>query len=266
VAQWNPVVFWEGDDLQVFSQVGESPSTWRTVRSRRTPDGWSHEPCVGPDGSSRGPVRNHVVACGGILFAGASVEDRRPWASAVDSLAPDATFWQRSWIPGADDVDLIQPALAVIDGVLVALLRSSGGRGYLSRRRADGTWSAAVPTDLPNNNSGLDVATTPAGALLAVGNASTIDWGPRCPLLLFHSRDALTWRPVAIIDDGRWAPGDDHLPPPHPGERFDGSLDGRGEYSYPSIDVSGDRVLVSYTWQRRAIALAHLSLTAIGVA
>jgi predicted neuraminidase len=36
---------------------------------------------------------------------------------------------------------------------------------------------------------------------------------------------------------------------------------GAGEYSYPTAVLDGDRLLVSYTWQRRGIVLAEISLS-----
>lgn len=141
-------------------------------------------------------------------------------------------------------------------------MRSNAGHVYMSIRGTDG-WSTATPTDLPNNNSGMDVCALDDTYLLAVGNTSTQNWGPRCPLVLFVSEDGRTWRDLAVLEDGLRSFDDVRLPRAAPGQMFDGSLDGRGEYSYPSIAVGAGRVHVSYTWQRRAIAVVHAPLDAV---
>jgi predicted neuraminidase len=38
---------------------------------------------------------------------------------------------------------------------------------------------------------------------------------------------------------------------------------GAGEFSYPTVSVAGEELFVSYTWQRTAIVIAAIPLTAI---
>jgi predicted neuraminidase len=41
---------------------------------------------------------------------------------------------------------------------------------------------------------------------------------------------------------------------------------GAGEYSYPTAVLDGDRLFISYTWQRRGIVLAEVPLNALTAA
>jgi hypothetical protein len=53
-------------------------------------------------------------------------------------------------IASADDVHFQEPTLTVLDGQVVALIRTTVGHAYLSRSTDGGrTWSSARPTDMP---------------------------------------------------------------------------------------------------------------------
>jgi predicted neuraminidase len=105
------------------------------------------------------------------------------------------------------------------------------GVGFVCRAEsADGgeTWSAAVPTELPNPNSGLDGVRTANGDWYLVYNHTAKG---RTPLNLTRSTDqGKTWKMVATLEDQQ------------------------GEYSYPAIIQSQDGQLhITYTWNRRHI-------------
>jgi len=94
------------------------------------------------------------------------------------------------------------------------------------------TWSRPHPTNLPNPNSGIDVARLPDGRLLCAYNDSE---RRRYPLSL------------AVSESG--------------GREWEKRLDLERlpeEFSYPSLLVSGDRVYLAYTHRRAAIKVVTL--------
>jgi predicted neuraminidase len=112
------------------------------------------------------------------------------------------------------------------------LARSSGGWICRSDSHDGGrTWAPLHPTDLPNNNSGLDVAQLEDGRLVLACNPVMGNWAARTPLSLFVSGD----------NGQRWV-------------RWVALETGAGEYSYPSIIPAGDGIAVVYTWRRERIA------------
>ncbi|WP_345610525.1 sialidase family protein [Pseudonocardia adelaidensis] len=269
VAHWNPVLA-PGPDglLWLFCKVGARISEWMTLVTR-SPDGgacWEpvRELVPGDRSGGRGPVKNPPLSTpGGLWLAPASVEEwgtRPRWSPFVDVSADSGRTWERapiavdrSALRGAGH---IQPALWWGATGPVALMRSTEGRAHRSGSPDGGrTWTPAVPTGLPNGNSGLSAVALPSGQVACVHNPSDRDWGPRCPLVVSVSDDdGWTWRQVLVLDDGAdaaggFAPGDGGV-----------VTSGAGEYSYPTAVLDGDRLFVSYTWQRRGIVLAEVLL------
>jgi predicted neuraminidase len=92
------------------------------------------------------------------------------------------------------------------------------------------TWSAAYPTILPNNNSGLDLARVANGTLILAYNPITGNWGRRTPLSLAASTDnGESWTALRDLSAGE------------------------GEFSYPAVISVGARLHVTYTWNRKNI-------------
>ena len=125
---------------------------------------------------------------------------------------------------------VIQPTLWESQpGHIHMLMRSTGGvvcRGDSTDN--DHTWSDIVPTDLPNNNSGLDLAKLEDGTLALACNPVTQG---RTPLSILLSRDnGATW--------------------PH---RLDIET-GDGAYAYPAIIPTPVGLALAYTWKREQIA------------
>ena len=95
----------------------------------------------------------------------------------------------------------------------------------------------AYPTPLPNNNSGLDCVLTESGVLVLVCNPVGENWGPRTPLTVFLSADnGKTFQKALDLEDGE------------------------GEFSYPAVIARGDRVYVTYTWNRKNIVCCELEI------
>ena len=174
---------------------------------------------------------------------------------------------------------------ALPGGALVALFRSRWADNiYYSQSVDNGeTWSVPEPTELPNNNSSIQVTTLASGELALVFNhmsaagalerrASLYDeiddgdnsrkepevtsgrsafWGaPRAPMTVAISADGgKTWPWQRNLDEG-----DGYC-------MTNNSLDKRNrEFSYPSIKQEADGTLhIAYTWFRQAIKYVHVS-------
>jgi len=120
--------------------------------------------------------------------------------------------------------------------------RSTEGAIYRSDSQDGGlTWCEAYPTELPNNNSGLDLVRMDQGILALVYNPVRTEEGkkkgPRTPLVLRLSEDnGKTWGDELLLDEGI------------------------SQYSYPAIIASGNDLMITYTWRRERIAFYHLTV------
>lgn len=256
---WNPVLFEVAEGVRIVFKVGCEIRAWRsmTMLSRDGGLTWS-APHGYPANPAGGPVRSHPLRLSsGALLAPNSDEDG-PWRPRVDiSLDEGESFARLADIPvnlsAPDDPGFIpgrgaiQPTLweSAPDQVH-ALLRTSGGRIYRSDSSDGGrSWSTALPTALPNNNSGIDVARAPDGRLFLALNPVSGDFAARTPLAVYASEDGgASFLPFATLEDAATDP-DTGRP---------------AEFSYPSIAVSDGRLRVSYTWNRRSIALWSCAL------
>lgn len=267
LAHWNPVLHAEGERVWLFYKVGADVQRWttRVVVSQDGGRSWSAPaPLVAGDSTPRGPVKNKLARLAdGTWLAGGSVESDRAWDAFAD-LSPDhGLSWQRVDIPfdhrppapaatpGKTWAGLAgealwenDPARAFAwDGVIQPtvwqsrpgaahmLLRSTRGRIYRADS-ADGgrSWSPAVPTALPNNNSGIDLVRLDDGTLVLACNPVAGNWGQRTPLSLLASHDnAASWSAPLDIATGP------------------------GEFSYPAIIAGDGRLHLTYTWDRRTI-------------
>jgi predicted neuraminidase len=277
-AHWNPVLGRApGGGISLFYKRGLPISRWSTW-VRRSEDGRQWSPAVElvpGDVGGRGPVKNPpIVGPDGTWLAPASVESAsldsaespgRPavWDSFVDLSRDNGATWERSALVPVDHdrfhgAGIIQPTLWVgRGGDIVALMRSTAGSAWRSHSSDGGrTWAPAVPTTLPNNNSGLCALARPDGTVVCAHNTSGISWGPRNTLALSASTDdGLTWERLGVIEELEES-----------GQAFDGQdagvvTTGRGELSYPTLIADpdhADRLLVSYTRERQAIVVAEV--------
>ena len=247
---WNPVLFAldsGGQDLVLHFKVGHSIRRWVTW-SQRSFDGgatWQNAtPLVAEGRGGRGAVRNKPIRLtSGAWLAGASIERWRRWDSFFDRSPDGKGGWTKTPLVEIDrrrfkGKGLIQPTLwESTNHQIHALFRSTDGRVHRSDSRDDGlTWSRSRAIELPNNNSGLDVARLPNGMLALACNPVAGNWAARSPLaVLFSSDNGETW-PGRI--DVETAPG---------------------EFSYPAIIPVRDELALSYTWNRRRIAFTQIS-------
>jgi len=264
LAHWNPVLHAQGATVWLFYKVGPTVHDWTTRIAVSDDAGrtWSSPRELVPgDSAPRGPVRNKlIVLSSGEWLAPSSVETDQYWDAFVDRSADCGQTWQRSDVPiehrqgavtgGADvwqglsenalwETDLervfrwdgvIQPTLwESAPGHVHMLLRSTRGHAYRSDSADAGrTWSEAVATPLPNNNSGLDVVRLEGAGLVLAYNPVEGNWGHRSPISLAGSTDnGATWSHLSDMETEE------------------------GEFSYPAIIAGRSQVHVTYTWNRK---------------
>lgn len=235
VACWNPVLFRDrGDKIWLFYKVGTSPQTWTGVyRTLTHGKNWSEATYL-PAGLL-GPIKNKpIILANGDILAGTSFESYQAWASWVEISLDQGRTWKKYGpitFPGTN-YGIIQPSVwEVKPGQLKMLVRATKQIGFICEATSDDggrTWSPARRTALPNPNSGLDAVKMHNGTVALVYNHTA---NGRSPLNIAFSRDdGSTWSAPWVLEDGP------------------------GEYSYPAIIQTSDRLLhITYTWRRQRI-------------
>ncbi|BFT70989.1 exo-alpha-sialidase [Paenibacillus sp. P36] len=251
VPHWNPVLFRRADGvLFLYYKIGTSIAEWVTMVMRSSDDGttWSTPvPLVEGDKGGRGPVKNKpIVLHDGTLVAPASIEPA--WDAFVDLSYDGGETWTRSETVPFDRTailgkGIIQPTIWESEpGMVHMLTRSTEGAIYRSDSVDGGkTWCQAYATELPNNNSGIDLVRLDNGHLALVYNPTRPEpgkiKGPRTPLVLRFSKDnGLTWENELLLDEGD------------------------KQYSYPAIIANGPELFITYTWKRERIAFQKIIL------
>jgi predicted neuraminidase len=242
---WNPVLFRSpGDVIYLFFKVGKEIDFWETWVQSSKDNGktWtSPKQLVVGNKGGRGPVRNQpIVLKDGTWLAPASIERNEIWNAFVDRSEDEGATWQASDTLNIDrkmisGEGIIQPALwESRPGMVHMLLRSSAGNICRSDSEDDGrTWSEVYKTDLPNNNSGIDVAQISGDTIAVIYNPVGKNWGDRFPLSVSISADnGKTWPVRFDIEKGK---GDDEL-------------------SYPDMFYENGNLIACYTWNRKSIA------------
>jgi predicted neuraminidase len=267
LAHWNPVLHRDGNRIWLFYKVGPTVHSWIT-RVAISEDGgasWAApRPLVPADPLSRGPVKNKLIRLSdGTWLAPGSIETDQYWDAFVDRSSDGGANWQKVDVPiehlppvtgkpgetwqGLADNALWETDLGRVfrwDGVIQPtlwesspgqthmLLRSTRGRIFRSDSADYGrNWCPAYATELPNNNSGIDLVRMDDGLLVLAFNPIAGNWGSRSPLSLAWSTDnGKTWSaPTNLEEDA-------------------------GEFSYPAIIAEGKTLHVTYTCDRHNIA------------
>ncbi len=249
VPHWNPVLFQLEDKIALYFKFGKPIADWKTYVSYSYDNGesWSEpeELVKGDETGGRGPVRNKPIRLSdGAVLAPASVE-RGPWRAFVDISRDNGRTWEKSNLIAPKDIvneekeaGIIQPTLwEGENGNVHMLLRSNQGYIYKSDSSDFGrSWCDAYKIDVPNNNSGIDLAQLSDGRLVLVCNPIGEDFGARTPLSLFISSDGESWKEIIKL------------------EYEEGEKWGSGEFSYPAVISDGNKVYVSYSWKRKNVA------------
>lgn len=255
---WNPVLHLGANGVvYLFYKVGPTPRAWWTMMSvsRDNAETWcAPKRLVDGDDFGRGPVKNKMIVTRDRRWlAPASRESEERWEAFVDISEDCGKTWSATAMVPMDREKLagqgvIQPTLwESAPGHVHMLLRSSEKAIYRSDS-ADGgrSWCKAYATTLPNNNSGIDAVRMADGTLALVSNPVGVNWGARTPLTLSLSKDnGQTWPTHVILEEN-----------PEALTRED------GEFSYPAVVASGNRLLITYTWKRKVIEFVELEVKA----
>ncbi len=251
-AHWNPVLYFSIEHtLHLYFKIGLSAREWETWRISSSDSGqtWTAPVCMPNIGDQiRGPVKNKpILLSNGTLLAGSSVEikskEKHKWRGPfVDHSTDNGKNWDCGEIIAIDpklpeELGVIQPTLWESEpGYVHMLLRSNSGVICRSDSSDYGkTWCPVYATELPNNNSGIDLAKLDDGTLALVYNPVAKDWGDRSPLSLAISDDnGISWTTLVELESQP------------------------GEYSYPAIiSTQENNMAITYTWKRERIAFWH---------
>ncbi len=259
-AHWNPVLFKYPDGhIGIIFKVGDVIASWRSYIAQSFDGGNSfdepHELVAG-DRGGRGPVRNQPLVLTkhhkGRYLNPASLEDGY-WRAFIDisddgmqSLKKsneitlskeelDATYTGVKDIAVSEQSfagrGVIQPALWEDDDGVHMLLRSTAGVVMRSDSCDAGeSWCAPYRTDVPNNNSGIDLDVF-AGRIYLACNPVTGNWGKRTPISLMSSTDGIHFVKEEDLDTEK------------------------AEFSYPCVHAYKDSLYVSYTYKRENIRI-----------
>ncbi len=237
VAHWNPVLQNFGAFVRLYYKVGTDTENWVTKYTDTYDNGetWTEakELVEGDTSGGRGPVKNKcLVTSKGVIIAPASTE-QGDWQAFFDISEDGGKTWTKTDFIDSK-AEMIQPALwEDKEGVIHALFRTKSRKLYKSDSYDGGyTWCKAYATDLPNNNSGVDVVMTDNGWVWLAYNPIKVN-GLRYKLTLVVSKDnGETWEKVTDIDSSAFI--------------FD-------EFSYPALIEDGDRICLTYTYKRKKI-------------
>lgn len=260
---WNPVLFTRNDGTVIlFYKVGRTIPGWRTwcIESSDGCLTWSEprEMIPGDDSGGRGPVRNKAIylADGTILAPGSTEGDT--WRCFIDRSTDNGRSWTRSddlciphtrlAVPIAVKIDrgtgkpvgrgIIQPTLWADEKGVHALMRSSEERIYRSDSIDGGiTWCDPYSTELPSNNSAIDVERLPDGRLVLAYNPVGKNWGLRSPLSLSISSDnGESWQHLTHLVTGTV----------------------KHAFAYPALIYAQDALHLTFTWCRQSVVYMRL--------
>lgn len=256
-AHWNPVIYRGEDGIRVLFKVGRTIPQWESYSILSTDGGesWSEPQKLSADNPVGGPVRNKPIQLAeGRMLAPNSDETQEAWLPFIDeSTDGGKTFTRLAAIPiNREDPSkpdymtgkgAIQPTLwASSPSDIHALLRTTAGRIFRSDSTDGGkTWCCAYPTNLPNNNSGIDVVRH-KGMLYLAMNPVSGDWAERTPLVILKSGDnGANFDMLCTLAD----------------ELIDDIHGCAGQFCYPAIEALGNRLYAVFTHNRKSIAFCE---------
>ncbi len=262
-SEQNPVVFQAPGGVVWLLHTSNEPHDQKTARvlARRSGDGgrtWT-----GPEVLFPGPglfLRHPPLILGPSEWVLPAYRCTRLGDYTVMLRTSDGgATWQERPLDGS--TGRVQACLLPrSDGTLLALFRSrAADRLYAATSPDRGrTWSAPVPTALPNNNASVQAAALPGGLFVLAFNDATLE---RDQFRWVSRGDAWRKKPLRTPlqlalseDEGRTWPWRRNLQTWEPAHRDDPT-----GYSYPSVAAGGAGVVhVAFSYLRRAIRYERL--------
>ncbi len=238
---WNPVLFQpENVPLMLFYKVGPDETLWWGELKLSYDQGrvWSEAFRLPED--ILGPIKNKPVQLkDGTILSQSSVEyfknppctDEEVWQVHLEKSNDLGKSWDIIGpLNDGKTLNVIQPSILVYpNGRMQILCRSqSSGRIIEAWSEDNGhTWSAMVPTELPNPDAGTDALVLSDGRALLVYNPTTEG---RHLLNVAVSEDGKKWEDALVLEN---RPGD---------------------YSYPAvIQAENGFIHITYTYNRKRI-------------
>ena len=251
---WNPVLFAAPHgEVYLYFKVGLGTHLiWRTWFMTSDDGGasWSEPKELAPDEAiTPGPSKNKpIILEDGTWIAPNSTTIDGRWEVFVDRCTDDGATWSRGEIIALNHDECsgkgaIQPTLwESKPGHVHMLVRTTSGRIWRSDSTDSGkSWEPLYETELPNNNSGIDIAKLHDGTLALVHNPVETR-GVRSPLSIALSfNNGETWPYRLHIETEP------------------------GEFSYPTIIPTTLGMAITYTWKRERIAFWHGSIEQIAM-
>lgn len=242
---WNPVLYeLDNKDIVLFYKVGPSPQEWWGVYKLSKDGGTTWGEAVELPKGFLGPIKNKAVrlADGTILCPSSNETLKEEWTSFVETVDQSMTNWNKYELDN-DTMNAIQPTILFHPNNTLQMLCRTRNRVVAQAWSVDNgkTWTKLQPSNLPNNNSGVDAVTLPNGIHLLIYNPLLgIDYSrDRNKLSIAASTDGIHWKDVISLEDQP-----------------------EGEFSYPAmiVDATGT-IYVTYTYNREQIKYAKLTLS-----
>ena len=235
---WNPVLYMQGKKLILFYKVGPNCADWWGEMKTSNDFGNTWSSSVRLPENIWGPIKDKPVMLeSGELLCPSSTENNG-WQVHMEWTTDSGQTWERTpALNNGDSVSAIQPTILINPGNRIQLLcRTKSNRIYTAWSDDNGrNWSKLKPTNLPNNNSGIDAVTLHDGRFLLVYNHidRSKEKNKRNKLNVAISDDGINWNAVCVLEN---------------------DANTENEYSYPAVIQSKDgKVHITYTWKRKLI-------------